>query len=355
MSLTIKNSDSGSFQWAIVGAGPAGIAAVGKLLDMGIPPTEILWIDPNFKVGDLGALWSNISSNTKVSLFTQFLESIHSFNAINQLKHFKLFTLDPDATCKLQYIVDPLQAITQDFLEKVRACHSLVKKISLVHRHWEITTDSNQYKANKVILATGAVPLHLNYQDVELLPFDTAIDPIKLEQVIDTESTYAVFGSSHSAIMIIKNLVDLGLKKIINFYRSPCRYAIPLEDWILFDNTGLKGETAQWAKEHIDGNLPPNLYRYLASEQNIARHLPECNKVIYAVGFEKRHNILLGDLPEIQYNPHNGIIAPGLFGFGIAYPELKTDPLGNQELQVGIWKFLQYLNKVMPLWVQYSA
>ena len=39
------------FQWAVVGAGPAGIAAVGKLLDNAVNPASILWIDPQFKVG----------------------------------------------------------------------------------------------------------------------------------------------------------------------------------------------------------------------------------------------------------------------------------------------------------------
>ena len=58
-----------SYQWAVVGAGPAGIAAVGKLLDQGIEPTEILWLDLQFKVGDLGAYWQNVSSNTTVQLF----------------------------------------------------------------------------------------------------------------------------------------------------------------------------------------------------------------------------------------------------------------------------------------------
>ena len=64
------------FQWAVIGAGPAGIAAVGKLIDNGIRPSEILWIDPYFKVGDLGRYWHNVSSNTKAEFFTQFLNAV---------------------------------------------------------------------------------------------------------------------------------------------------------------------------------------------------------------------------------------------------------------------------------------
>jgi hypothetical protein len=50
-----------------------------------------------------------------------------------------------------------------------------------------------------------------------------------------------------------------------------------------------------------------------------------------------------------------GIRGPGLFGLGIAYPEVKTDPLGSVEYQVGLWKFMVYLNKVMPVWFKYDT
>ena len=53
------------FSWGVIGAGPAGIATVGKLLDKGIPAHDILWVDPYFQVGDFGRLWSQVSSNTR--------------------------------------------------------------------------------------------------------------------------------------------------------------------------------------------------------------------------------------------------------------------------------------------------
>ena len=39
-----------SSNWAVIGAGPAGIAAVGQLIDKGVSGEQILWIDPKFKV-----------------------------------------------------------------------------------------------------------------------------------------------------------------------------------------------------------------------------------------------------------------------------------------------------------------
>ena len=344
-----------TFQWAIVGAGPAGIAAVGKLLDSGISPESILWFDPYFKVGDLGQFWPNVSSNTKVKLFNDFLLASSSFSYKNVAANFQLNELTPGDTCTLKYVVDPLQWVSDQLIQKVEIQRTIITNMHLSERIWFLCSDSQTFKARNVILATGALPSTLNYPGVEVIPFDFAIDKEKLANIANKNETYAVFGSSHSAIIIVRYLVDLGVKKIINFYRSPCRYAIDMGDWILFDNTGLKGQTAAWARENIDGVLPTNLVRYNTSQPNISRYLPECNKVIYAVGFEKRQNIVIGDYEDSKHNPHVGIIGPGLFGFGIAYPEVKTDPFGSVESQVGLWKFMVYLNKVMPVWFKYHT
>jgi hypothetical protein len=343
------------FQWAVVGAGPSGIACIGKLLDSGILAKDILWIDPDFKVGDLGLLWRNVSSNTKVKYFTDFLTAAKSFNYPSSATRFSLSTLNPNDTCILSHAVEPLQWVSDQLMEQVVIARGLIHNMYLSNRVWSLCSSTQTFKVKNVILATGASPSNLNYPGVDIIPFDVAIDKEKLASTINLNNTFAVFGSSHSAIIILRYLVDLGVKKVINFYRSPCRYAIEMDDWILFDNTGLKGSTATWAREHIDGQLPANLKRYNTSDANISRFLSECDKVIYTVGFEKRNNMVIGDYEDTQHNPHVGIIGPGLFGVGIAYPELKTDPLGTVESQVGLWKFMVYLNRVMPVWFKYHT
>ena len=343
------------FQWAVVGAGPAGIAAIGKLLDYGITPADILWLDPAFNVGDLGRLWSTVSSNTKVGLFTAFLNEVKAFSYPIAPIDFHLNHLSPEETCALHYVVEPLQWVSDQLRGIVHAEATHIRSMTLSARQWTLHSDSQIYHTKNVILATGAVPTNLNYPDIKTMPFDVAINKERLSTAIKLNETYAVFGSSHSAIIIINHLVSLGAKKIINFYRSPCRYAINMGDWTLFDNTGLKGKTAEWAREHIDGTLPDNLVRYNSSESNLARYLPECDTAIYATGFTQRNTIAVSDYAHNDYNPHVGIIGPGLFGFGIAYPEVKPDPFGSVETQVGLWKFMTYLNKVMPVWFKYPA
>lgn len=340
------------FEWAVIGAGPAGIAAVGKLLDSGIAAEQILWVDPAFKVGDFGALWSNVSSNTKVKTFTSFLYALHSFNYAESADRFTLSTLDPENTCVLHAMVEPLQWISDHLCQRVTTKLATIEQMSLHKDIWCLSTRSHAFNAYNVILATGALPSSLHYPEKEIIPFNSSIDKDKLAQAIHPDDTYAVFGSSHSAIIIVRHLVELGVKRIINFYRTPCRYAVEMDGWILFDNTGLKGQTALWAREYIDGVAPANLERYKVSESYIAQYLPQCSKVIYAIGFEQRKSIAISHYDEVEHDPHMGTIGPGLFGFGIAYPELKTDPLGNVESQVGLWKFMNYLNRVMPVWLK---
>lgn len=215
--------------------------------------------------------------------------------------------------------------------------------------------ESQTFSSKNVIIANGSYPKCLDYPEINTIPYQIAIDKNRLSGNVKKNETYAVFGSSHSAIMIISHLVDLKVKKIINFYRSPCRYALEMDGWTLFDNTGLKGRTAQWAREYIDGKPPENLERYQANEINISHHLPQCDKAIYAVGFQRRNNIVINDCEQVDYNPQTGIIAPGLFGLGIAYPEKSINPMGMLEHQVGLWKFMGYLNKIMPLWLKYHS
>lgn len=350
----MKNNKK-TFKWAIIGAGPAGIAAVGKLLDHAIDAADILWVDPQFKVGDLGQMWRNVSSNTSVAKFTDFLRASPAFAYDESPVDFPLNNMIPGNTCTLRDVADPLQWVSDTLRQKVHCEEAIVHQLHLSERTWSLTCNSGEFKANNVILANGASASSLNYPGVDVIPFELAIDRERLAKTIDIAKTYAVFGSSHSAIIIVRHLVELGVKKVINFYRSPCRYAINMGDWILFDNTGLKGQTATWARENIDGTLPPNLLRVNTSEANIARFLPECHQVIYAVGFERRKNIVIGDYEQAGYNPHVGIIGPGLFGFGIAYPQVKPDPFGSVETQVGLWKFMCYLNTVLPAWFKYHT
>ncbi len=145
------------------------------------------------------------------------------------------------------------------------------------------------------------------------------------------------------------------MKSVVNFYRSPHLYAVYFDDWILFDNTGLKGFSAKWAKENLDGTLPKNLQRGLISDHAFEESLAFCNKAIYATGFERRKIPLLEQFESLAYDDKTGIIAPNLFGCGIAFPQAKFNRIGHLEHRVGLWKFMEHLDEMLPIWVKYTC
>lgn len=342
------------YQWAVLGAGPAGIASVGKLIDSGVEASSIAWIDPQFTVGDFGALWADVSSNTSVRLFLQFFNECRSFDYQNA-PQFDIDQFNPGETCQLKFAAQPLHWITRMLAEKVSAHQIWVDKISLIDQHWSLQTKAGPaIRAKNVILATGAEPHSLDFGDVKEIPITTALNKEKLKKAVEGKRKIAVIGSSHSAVILLRDLLDLAVENVMNFYLSPLCYAKFFDDWTMFDNTGLKGKAAEWARTNLQGNLPKGLERYLSTAKNLSSHFQDADAVIYATGFRRRKINVEGLLENFSYNQQCGIISPGLFGVGIGFPEKTIDRYGNEEFSVGLWKFMYYINKVMPLWLGYS-
>lgn len=339
-------------EWIVIGAGPAGIAAVGSLLDHRIAQDCIGWLDPCFEVGDLGSKWQNVPSNTKVGLFLKFLHARDSFEYKKNTPLFPIDCLAPNDHCLLKEVAAPLQWVTHRLASKVETIRGEALSIDLKNGVWEIQTKTSTWQARNVILATGADPKRLPFSHPDAIPLETALDPVKLKQEILPTDIVGVFGSSHSAVLVLAHLAKIAPRQIHNFYRSPHLYAVEHENWILFDNTGLKGFAASWARQYLDGALPQNLNRCLISSPEFKDTLESCTKVIYAVGFEKRPLPIIIPFPSETYQETVGIIAPGLFGLGIAYPQAKLDPFGKKEYRVGLWKFMDYLDTVMPIWLK---
>ncbi|MGD2170102.1 MAG: pyridine nucleotide-disulfide oxidoreductase [Chlamydiota bacterium] len=341
------------FDWAVIGAGPAGIAAVGKLLDAQVDPNKIAWIDPFFKVGDLGLKWYNVSSNTKVSLFNKFLLYCKSFEMDRSFDKFPLSKLNPEDTCLLSYISSPLQYVTEILRKKVHQHACSVQEIEPYKDIWKVQCKAKQFTSKKIILAIGSEAKSLDYPK-STLSLEIAMNPDLLHEKVSSEDVVGVFGSSHSAVVTMYNLIDANVKKVVNFYKSPLKYAQYFDDWILYDNTGLKGYSAIWAKKNLDVKIHPSIERVHVQSNAFADYLSQCSKVIYAVGFDRRKSIKIGSINLDSYDKTKGIIAPCLYGVGIAFPEGSFDKAGNYEYRVGLWKFMDFLDKVMPDWLKDS-
>jgi Pyridine nucleotide-disulphide oxidoreductase len=341
------------YKWTVIGAGPAGIASVARLLDHGIESGEIAWIDPRFTAGDIGAKWRPVPSNTRVALFLDYFKASKSFR-FAEAPHFDLHDLDPDQTCLLGTVAEPLLWVSQRLGEQVTTLPTTATELSLHDRQWTVTTEQGAVTSTNVILAVGSVPKTLGYPGLTEISTEVALDPRLLQKQPLEGATVAVFGSSHSAMIALPNLLATPVAKVVNFYRSPLAYAVYCGDWILFDDIGLKGQAACWARENIDGVWPERLERCSVGSPEFQETLQTCDHVVYTVGFERRPLPLTPQWGTLDYNSSNGILAPGLFGVGIAFPQYKVDPFGFGQYRVGLHKFMEQLDDSLPLWLKYS-
>lgn len=342
-----------SYAWAVIGAGPAGVAAVGRLLDHGVAAERIAWIDPAFAGGDIGQKWRSVSSNTHVGLFLEYFNGSKSFR-FDEAPPLPLREIDPQETCALGLVAEPLVWITGQLREQVATFTTTATALYLENGRWRIETERDDIVASNVILAVGAVAKRLHYPELDEIPVEVALDPEKLAREPLRGATVGVFGSSHSSMIVLPNLLRHPVERVINFYRSPLKYAVYFEDWILFDDTGLKGQAAVWAQENIDGVLPDRLERCLVSAPEFSGQLARCDRVVYTVGFERRRLPETPQFGQLDYNRTNGILAPGLFGVGIAFPQYAQDRYGYGQFRVGLKKFMDYLDAVLPLWLSYG-
>ncbi len=344
-------------QWAIIGAGPAGISVIGLLVDLGVPAKNIVWIDPKFNVGRLGEHYTQVPSNTQTKYFVEFLHCCKTFQQVQTHSIAQLYAYNPEQEYQLKIIIDPLQDITNYLRTQVISIQSNLTSLDYKDDLWQIGIDNDITYAHNVVLATGSHPKTLTYHNhnATQIQLDIALDKAALAEHVCADDSIAVIGSAHSAILILKYLSELSVKRIINFYNKPIQYAIENPSGIIIEGeAGLKGETARWALNVLEKNPPANLIRLFNSPAVLDSWLCICNKIIYAIGFERN------ELPAIngdhalydQYDGSSGIIAPHLFGIGIAFPEKIHAQDGNYQLGIGLNDFIEYAQRILPSWMQ---
>ncbi|KAJ8109951.1 hypothetical protein ONZ43_g6002 [Nemania bipapillata] len=373
----------------VVGAGPGGITVVGNLLEHGAElqtdQQKLVWVDPHFQGGRVNARYREVPSNTKVSLFVQFAHDVSPFKAIveatpkpNALT--TLLELPQDEGCHLSYAADMCVMLTNGLTSHPQVQPHQGKVTSAVFDEqtniWKVGFDNGGYvSTSKIALCTGSAPIsktvpaieRMHQESLKPVDLDVALAPSILAKTFDptANTTVAVVGASHSAILVLMNLVQLANSthphlRIKWFTRNELRYAEYMDGWILRDNTGLKGQAAEWARQNLDVETFPNspvskvitkIWTAGKEEEAYKAELPECTHMVQAVEYD--------DLSGRFYEKDSPAelerkYIPGLFGAGIAFPERVTDPHGNVEHAVGFWKFMKYVKKVVPNWVKPS-
>ncbi|KAK7915076.1 pyridine nucleotide-disulfide oxidoreductase-domain-containing protein [Apiospora marii] len=396
-----KNADTTQYSAIVVGGGAAGIAVTGSLLDHLGPGRRIAWVDPSFSGGRITACYREVPSNTIAQTFLDYGQGFESFRRAAQTSRepnglTKLAALEPKSTCSLYYAGHMLQTLSNGLRrdERVDGKRGMVVEAVRAQgrEEWVMTIQTNKPRfapaqryhlaAPLVVYCTGSHPatVPLPTPPAETPPnlgLDDVLKPSVLKETLpkDRPVCVGVVGASHSAILVLRNLLDLARDshpqlRVRWFTRhTELKYAEYKDGWILYDNTGLKGLAAEFGRQYLEGDQLAKsgagdiITRVDCSggeEQEKAaflRELPGCDHVVQAVGFSRNK------LPEMEAKLEfdnitggftdraTGRPVPGLFGAGIAFPERVTDKAGNVEYAVGFFKFMKFLKRVVPSWV----
>jgi cation diffusion facilitator CzcD-associated flavoprotein CzcO len=363
----MPSTDRDRFEAVVVGAGPAGIIAVGNLLEQRIAP--ILWVDESFAGGRINQAYREVPSNTKVKLFVDFATAIAPFRRIVSGVPSRDRWDDPSASdgvavggsagkgdllsdvrgldqekgCELAHAGDICNILTKG-LRRTAGVHSHTGRVNEAvldssDGSWKVgfnssanDTNSDFVQAKRIVLCTGShptdqpLPSSLPVQKIDL---DTALSPTKLSALLSPlgPTTVGVIGASHSAVLVLMNLTRLALSgksdlHVKWFTRHPLRYAEYEADFIARDNTGLKGDAAVWARENLEPETLVNspikpyitkvAYNKGDEEAVYKEHLGNAEFVVQAVGFTRNALPTLkdghsGELIEPAFDHDRGV------------------------------------------------
>ncbi|OQV07074.1 hypothetical protein CLAIMM_11560 isoform 1 [Cladophialophora immunda] len=379
----------------VVGAGGAGVATVGALLHYH-QGFRIGWVDPDFSGGRISKRYRDVSSNTKTSLFRQYADAFEPFrqivastpkpNAVTVLE-----ALEQNRGCRLRYAADMLTMLTSGLRKhpnvEIHVGDMSAADFQTSSAAWSMCLDPSDQApdrkiyARNVIMCTGSSPtkIPLPCSTPTVLDLDDVLDRQKLRSSLpsaDESLVVGVIGTSHSAIVAIMNLYELATGgthprlQVKWFVRGPMTYAVEMDGWILRDNTGLKGASADFARAHLEddklrespvGKVLTKVDCPDVRDASMTPHLDSCTHVVEAIGYTRdplpRLSVDGTTLEGITHDPTKGLLldgnghaVPHAYGAGIAFPERVTDPAGNTESAVGLWKFIKYLHRVAPTW-----
>ena len=316
----------------IVGMGAAGLLLLHMFQADGIPPDEIICIDPFFDGGDLQRQWRFVISNTP---WSKVVETIQLFNPA-----WKDTTgLDPAKTTPLYEAIKAVRDSIQPYLNKCHMVSGIATECSHSDGRWKVNVGSKLYEGKLLFLCFGSQPKSLALP-IPSIPLSTALHLPSLMTTINKKDRVLVFGTMHSGALILQNLNTIGCKTTA-VYKGTKPFLFARDG----EYDGIKEDAATAADAILAGQYT-NLELIVADDMaKLARALRTSDWVIYAIGFEQRSEIR-STLNLSQYDGATArLSAPSSWGFGIAYPNITTLPDGSVHKDVSLLSFATHILK----------
>ena len=327
----------------IIGAGVSGLILLLLLANANVSLDSIVIIDPYFDGGDLARKWSFVISNTPWST---------TYNSVKQyLPNLELpiwaQNLALDKPTPVFEIARLLQELAYPLFNKIKIFHGIVTRAQYgtswavciqMESHIEIIESTNIY------FTVGSNPTKsmnsiLKYLTVPTIQLKVALNIHNLRQYIQPNDKVIVFGTSHSGVLILKNLADCGANAI-GVYKGDTPFYFA-RDGVY---NGIKLDAAQYADEIMQCKYPRIKFIKNPSVSDIELISPKW--CIYATGFQQRKSIHVEVNCEgkdiAAYSAITGklIDCPNAWGFGIAYPSQAPDGV---HFDVGVSSFFEHI------------
>ena len=335
----------------VIGLGPAGCLFLASLPDTLY--RDVVVFDSGGVGGDLGRLWGAVVAN----LTREELE--RAFRAVPRWRDVPLSVLEtyaPDTCPLLSDVALQLRELMKPVLRQVTLHSQHVRSAHQEVAGWRIVAEG-EHRVARLVVCTGGEPRLLDYPK-PVIPLAVALDERQLAAYVRASDHVVVFGTAHSGTLILRNLRRIGCELVAVHVGVPFRWVrrhTPECPCVLIggtgchDSEGLKQESAAIADLIVRGEWPVRLIR--ADEgAELVRAVMAADFVVYATGFKARVPTLYGlggEVLEVRHSPQTGAIAPGCWGFGLAYPSLYEKPQGGQAADIGLPGFVAQIQRCL--------
>lgn len=333
------------YKMAILGLGPAGILALASLPYDLLPDTLVL--EPNCVGGDLAAYYGGVVANIPKATIVAAFQHIERWRDIPFTYLAKYADTDcprlADVCMQMRHLIQPDIARTHFHTQRMKYLRQGEDNT------WCIETETHQWKAQKVLLCTGAKPSTLNLP-IASVPLSVALSKEQLALHVDPSARIVVFGTAHSGTLVLQNLYSAGCKHVHAVYRGaqPFRYA---RDGY---TEGIKQESARIADAITSGAwgaFTPTFVNY-ADFATMYRAVAEASLAIYATGFTPTMLSYRDKEDKEQCLKHRATTAEfeglaNLWGFGIGYPGVY-EANNTTYPDVGFGGFISAIQAALP-------
>jgi hypothetical protein len=293
--------------------------------------------------GDLAKLYGCVSANLTRTEIEQALRMVPRWREV-ALPILEAASA-ADACPRLSDVCRQLTSLVRPLIEQVQFHTTCIIRAKQELDGWTLVGNNGSlHRVGRVILCTGAIPRKLDLPR-PAIPLEVALCRDALAKFVGPNDSVAVFGTSHSGTLVLRNLQQVGCRRITAFYRGE----VPFRWKRNHDSEGLKQESAAIADEIVArawGDATPTLVR-MDDTATLVRQVMNCDYIVYAIGFEPRLPELVGIggqiLSDVRHNPATAEIAPAMWGFGIGFPSLYEKPLGGLAPDVGFGGFIGHI------------